>query len=334
MRLVFFYFIICSLARGQMIPPDAQVSLDRIDPLDGKTVWTVQFDRNMRPYRCEAYTNRIVAFLYPQKAGLSVDTAKVEFLSAKTGQTIPPFDTRDFIWPDQDPQIARSGNGSQGSVEDERSEISLANGWRSHGVAGLSWRNSGSNKVYFFLRSQLQWTMTLPDGAYNLSHWNDILVFSRMTEEGNKIIDRLYAQPAGKTSTIWRFSLPSDIPDRRLVGPDVISDKIVRGLTYMVGKSHVFAFGGGTLFALDPQTGKVIWRHSVSNDPIIKKNAVTMDSAYMMEGGSSLFLTYENTLVRFDLVSTNTAAVLRKDVFDGPLPIFVDGAIYCFTQRR
>lgn len=337
LRLITFCFMICSVACAQIIPPDVQVSLDRIDPLNGKTVWTTPFDRAMRPYRCELYTNRVVAFLYAMKDESKADATTVVFLNAGNGQRVAPFDTRDFVWPDEDPQIARSGNGSggsQGSVEEERSELSLPNGWRSHGVAALSWHNAGSNDIYFFGRSQLQWIMTLPEGAYNLSHWNNILVFSRVTEKGNKLIYTLYAQPAGKASAIWNFSLPPDIPDKNWGAADFLSDKMVRGFSYAVGRKYVFAFGGGTLFALDPQTGKLKWRHSVSKDPVIKQNAVSIDSAEMIEGSAGLFLTSRNALIRFDLTSMSAVSVLRKDLYEGPSPIIVDGAIYCFTQRN
>ena len=219
-------------------------------------------------------------------------------------------------------------------MEEERCELSLPNGWRTHGVAGLSWRNAGSNDVYFFYLAKLQWTMTLPEGAYNLSHWNNILVFRRMTEKGNKSIDTLYAQPAGQGSTIWNFSLPSDIPDMRCTAVDVISDKMYRGFTYVVGKNSIFTFGGGTLFALDPRTGKLKWRHSVANDPIVKKESISMESAEMVEGLGSIFLISGNTLVRFDVSSMSAVAVLRKDLYDGPLPVLVGGAVYCFTQRH
>src|SRR6185312_12267340 len=162
------------------------------------------------------------------------------FLDPKSGQKIPPFDTRAFVWPEDDPLIARSG--SSGSVEEERSEISLPNGWRSRGVAGLGWRNSGSNNIYFFQGSFWKWSMTLPDGAYNLSHWNNILIYSRGTEQSNTLISTLYAQPAGSESTIWNFSLPSDIPSKPFASFDVFSDKMIRSFSYSIGKKYIFTF--------------------------------------------------------------------------------------------
>jgi outer membrane protein assembly factor BamB len=109
---------------------------------------------------------------------------------------------------------------------------------------------------------------------------------------------------------------------------------MIRPLSYVVGKSYVFAFGGGTLFALDPRTGKLIWRHSVSNDSVIKKNAVSIEEAEMLEGAHGIYLISGNALARFDPTSMSTVAVLRKNLYEGPLLIVIDGALYCFTQRH
>lgn len=321
------------LTQGSIVPPDVQVSITRVDPVGGKTVWSYPFERALRPYRCEAYTNRIVVFLYRANADHNFENTEVAYLDAKTGKKVKPFDTRHFIWSDDDPEIARSRYGSQGSVEEERCEISLPNGWRSHGVAGLSWRNAGSNNIYFFCGSTLTWSMILPEGAYNLSHWKDILIFRRNTEEGNRIIDRLHAQPAGQNSTSWVFALPEDLPDRKWGGADFISDKTYRGFSHTVGKNAIFAFGGGTLFALDPRTGRLLWRHSVSGDPAVKNRDVFMDNAEIIEGEDRLILVSGNAMIGFDRRSESPMTVLRKDLYDGPSPVFVAGSVYCFTQR-
>ncbi len=316
-----------------MLPPDVQVTLECIDPLNGKTIWTNQFDRILRPYRCEAYTNGIVAFLSPVKG--DARTTEVVFLDPRNGSKVTPFDTRAFVFSKDDSQIARSGGyGSQGSVEEERSEITLPNGWRSKGIAGLSWRNAGSNHVYFLRKAELKWTMTLPDGAYNLAHWNEILIYKRSTEEGKRIISTLCAQPAGKETVIWRFTLPEDIPDRPFQSFDFTSDRTIRFFSYLVGKNYVFAFGGGTLFALDPKTGGLLWRHSVAGDPVVRSHTLSMDSADIVENDGSLLLVSASTMLRFDLNSKTVAAVLREDLHQyGPSPIVANGAIYCFTER-
>lgn len=314
-----------------MLPPDVQVSLERIDLLSGKAFWTNQFDRKMRPHRCEVYTNGIVTFLFSIKA---IEN-KVVFLDPKTGKPIPSFDTRHFAGRKEDPQIAYSGGyDRQESVEEERCEISLPNGWRSRGLVGLSWRNWGTNHVRFFRGPALQWTMILPHGAYNLAHWNDILIFRKYADEGNRIIDTLYAQAAGKEAMIWKFNLPKDIPDRPFESFDSKSDRTVNGFSYLAGKNRVFVYSGGTLFALDPKTGALLWRHSLLLDPVVKDNALSMDSAEIIESDEGLLLASENVLIRFDLNSKTTVAVLRKNLNRyGVLPIVVGDAVYCFTER-
>ena len=97
LTLILAYAAACALTYGQIVPPDVQVSLECLNPQDGKTVWSFPFDRKFWPYRCEAYTNRIVAFLYTSNADLTPDNTEVVFLSSKTGKRTAPFDTRDFI---------------------------------------------------------------------------------------------------------------------------------------------------------------------------------------------------------------------------------------------
>jgi outer membrane protein assembly factor BamB len=329
--------VICSPSSAQLTHRDVRVSLARIDPKSGKTVWSFAFDRKMTPYRCEVYAGKIAAFLYSAKDGFDAKTTEAVFLNAKTGERITPFDTLAIPAPDDDPEFARSGLGTADSDEEkldrDRSEIELPNGWRSHSFVNPSTQSEGSNSLYFFKGPKLQWTMKLPQLAFVLSNWNDILVCGRQTKEGLKWVDTLYGQVAGTDSAIWEFRLPSDIPDRKMPPTDVLSDDVSRMFTSLIGKTNIFVFGGGTLFAPDPQTGKLLWRHSVVDDADVKKNAVPLDNADMIQGDESLFLISEGALVRFDLGSKSATAVLRKDLCSSPLPIYIGGAIYCFTAK-
>ena len=219
-------------------------------------------------------------------------------------------------------------------MREERSEISLPNGWRSKGLVDLPWRNDGSH-VRFLRNAKLQWTMALPYGAYNLAHWNDILVFCQYTEEGKRNIDTLYAQPAGKETTTWKFTLPEDIPDEPFEDFDFRSDRTVRSFSYLVGKEHVFAFGGETLFALDPQTGKLLWRRSVVIDPLKKAKARMRGHVDLIESDRSLLLVSRSDMLRFDLDSKMVAAELRTNLhYPSALTIVACGAVYCFTERK
>jgi outer membrane protein assembly factor BamB len=319
-----------------MVEPDIQVSLRKIDPLTGGEKWNVSFPTNQRPYRCEAYTNRIVVFLYTTHDRNKWLKSKVIFLDSKTGRTVAPFDTRDFVYGDDDPQLTRSRDGSQGSILDERGEIWLPNGWVSHGVSRLPWWNAGTNQIYFFDRYhwELKWSLTLPEGAYNLSHWSNVLVFRKGIKKDNKRIGILYGQPAGRNSPIWEFALPADVPDVSIrtfdvVGPPTIS----RDFTYTVGKQEIYVFGGGTLFALGPDTGKTLWRYNVSGDPALKKKSIQLDYADVLEMGDDLILSSGTTLARFNKKPRSAVAVIRNDLHDNPLPISCDGFVYCFTER-
>lgn len=277
MRLLLVSLLVCLpwFTRASMLESDVQITLRKIDSLTGNEKWNVSFPQNQRPYRCEAYSNGIVAFLYLTDNKPNKETkSKMAFLDSNTGRAIAPFDTRDFVYGDDDPQITRSRYGSQGSALDERGELWLPNGWVSHGVSRLPWWNAGTNQIYFFDRYHwaLQWSMTLPEGAYNLSHWNNILVFRKSVKKGNKRIGILYGQTAGQNLPMWEFSLPTDVPDMEVHTADVVGPPAIsRDFVYDVGKQEIFVFGGGTLFALRPSTGKILWRHSISNDSVLKK---------------------------------------------------------------
>jgi hypothetical protein len=336
MRLVLIFLVLlCSpLVRAELIEPDVQVSLTCLDVRSGKVGWGFPFARKLRPYRCEVYKGRIVVFLSSIDKTFGGFNSTMVFLDSQTGKPVPPFDTRSFVYKDDDPQIGRSRLGSQGSVLEERSELSLPNGWISYGVARLPWWNSGSNKVYFFDRRSwdLKWTVTLPDGAYNLSHWQDILIFRKTKDENHKWTSHLYGQPAGSATPSWEFTLPKDIPDREAHASDVIGPpRICRDFSYTVGKQSILAFGNGTLLVLEPRSGKLLRRYSIPSEGGETKPK-RFEYAEIVETEANLFLASGNSLARVDESSKTKFSVVRSDLYDNPTPVSVGTVIYCFTQ--
>jgi outer membrane protein assembly factor BamB len=316
-----------------MIPPDVQVSITCLDAQNGKEQWSSSFARNLRPYRCEVYKGRVVVFLSGIREVFGELNSTMVFLDSRTGKPMAPFDTRNFVYKDDDPQIRRSRLGSQGSVYEERSELLLPNGWVSYGVARLPWWNARSNNVYFFDRRtwDLAWTVTLPEGAYNLSHWRDILVFCKTRDENGKWTSRLYAQPAGSPVPTWEFTLPKDIPDRESETFDAPGPpKIVRAFSYTVGSRSVFAFGNGAVFALEPRSGKVLWRHVVRDE---KVKGDSFSYGEVIETEANILLASGSVLARLDESSGGKLSVLRRDLYNGPTPVCVGTGVYCFTER-
>ena len=330
--LVFWIVSIISSAfvQAQVIPPDIQVSLTRMDPRTGKIAWSVPFARALRPYRCESYPGKIVVFLYPIGAGIDQSNTVVAFFDSQSGKAVTPFDMRRFIFPDDDPQTARSHSGSQGSVLDERAELILSNGWISYGVARLPWWNCGTNRIFFFDRRtwDLMWILTLPDGAYNLAHWHDVLIFRKYAQEKHKFVDHLYGQPAGSPAPAWEFILPTDIPDFEARAPDVIGSTICRTFAYAVGKQKIFVSANGVLFTLDPRNGKVISRYSIPQSP------GSFACADLLETDRNLVLTSGNFMAGFEETPKPRFSVICMNVFSEVSPISVSGSLYCFTQHR
>ncbi len=320
-----------------MIDEHIQVTLRKIDPLTGKEQWSVPFPRWQRPYRCEAYKDRIVVFLYSTSDFGNGAVNEMVFLDSQKGRAAAPFDTRSFVHKDDDPLITRSRGGSQGSVLDERAELLLPNGWVSHGVSRLPWWNAGTNQIYFFDRYhwELQWSMTLPEGAYNLVNWSNVLVYYKWDRKGTNYLGTLYGQKAGNNVPAWKFTLPADVPDEVVPpafdapGPPGVS----REFSYAVGEQAIFACGGGALFALEPGTGKILWRYSFANDPVLKTSSFNLNRADILELNDDLVLISGETLARFNKTSRLISAVLRKDIYYNPAPIVCGGFIYCFTQQ-
>jgi len=167
-----------------------------------------------------------------------------------------------------------------------------------------------------------------------LSHWNNMLVFRKSVEKDNKYTGILYGQPAGRDSPVWKFTLPADVPDVAIRTSDVVGPPTIsRDFTYTVGKREIYVFGGGTLFALDPNSGKTNWRYVVSSDSTQKKKTIRLDYADVLEIGDDLILSSGSTLARFNKNTPSIIAVLRKDLHDNPLPISCEGFVYCFTER-
>jgi len=255
----------------------------------------------------------------------------VVFLDSETGKPIAPFDTRNFVHKEEDPQIARSS--SHETEHDERSELLLPNGWVSQGAGRLPWFWNLSNKVHFFDCGDLKWTVTLPEGTDELSHWRDILVFHKMRHEDRKRTSYLYGQPAGSPSPSWEFTLPNDIPDREGRASHVVGPRgILRDFSYTVGKQSVFVFGNGALFALEPRSGKVLWRHLVRDDRKEGKPH-SFDYGEIIEAEANILLASQNLLGRLDESSETKLSVLRRDLYEGLSPVSVGTVIFCFTTR-
>src|SRR6185295_17450993 len=97
-----------SFAHATTLEDRVHIALRKIDPLSGEVKWSYPFSRDQRPYRCEAYRGRIVVFLYAKSQWDDGPKSELVFLNSKTGRMAPPFDTRDFVFRSDDPQIVRS----------------------------------------------------------------------------------------------------------------------------------------------------------------------------------------------------------------------------------
>jgi outer membrane protein assembly factor BamB len=333
----FILLVSCvSLARAQVIGPDYDITLNKIDPATGAIKWSVPFLRNQLPYRSEAYPGKIVVYLdLPPSPTDKEHKTEVLFLDSETGKPVMPFDTRRFVNVNEDAQIARSIDGLPGPELDFRSELNLPNGWISRG-AGLCACPPDAGKIYFFNQTsgELQWTFTLPGNATHLSHWDNTLLFQKSEKKEGKTVDALYAQPAGKDAPIWEFVLPSVVPDAINRGPaDVAgSPTTVRQFSYYVGKKEIFVIGNGFLFALDPATGKILWQCDLTADPLLKKENIHLQGADMLESGNDLLLV-SDLLIRFSKTSRSASAVLRKDMYSQYGQFLAGGYLYCYTAK-
>jgi hypothetical protein len=334
--LLSIMFAIAFASNAQVIDPDRPVTLSRVDPLTGKIDWNHEFPKALRPTRCEVYTNRIVVFLYDKEllAKNEIEETKVVFIDSRNGRSVDPFDTRIYNHAEgyyENPEIVASELGPL------RQEISLTNGWRSYGVLRLHWIDSGSNLVHFFnQRLELMWTLPLTPSVHSLTHWNDVLIHSEQNHPDRRHQDdlrvtHLFGQIAGTASPAWEFVLPKDIPSQPFFGMDVIDDRPrYRNFSYAVGRKDIYACGNGWLFALNPSDGRIHWRHCLTNDAVISQ-ASQLDEPQIIEANEGLILVFGNEMMRFDIPSMKTVAVLRGDVYAfSPTPIYFDGAVYGF----
>jgi outer membrane protein assembly factor BamB len=326
MTVLRWFIVVACMApfvmRAQMIRPDVEVGMLCLDAATGKAVWQHWFGRKLMFTGYQFSDGKAVVRFYgmPSRNDDQDHTNKdsAAFLDMKTGKTVLPF-----------------------YLPVPSCELVLSNGWSSQGVTNLAWHNIGTNLIYFFdAHSNMVWKMTLPEGAYNLANWHDVLVYSQYVEEHKNLVDHLFGQTAGKGNPIWEFILPNDIPSLDQIGGDFIGPKnYLRTFTYKVGKDSILVFGGGTLFSLAPTTGIVEWRSQVSSDTVVKRSKSKFNSAYVAEAGGDLLLLSDQTLLRFKKASRPVISLLRDDIdmdsfYQGKLPVYIDGKIYCVIDRR
>jgi outer membrane protein assembly factor BamB len=327
-------------------PRDVIVTLRKIDAASGREVWSYVLPRSQRPARCELYDGRVVVYLlsvtpppdYVDDNNFSPREREVLFLDAKTGQAARAFDPRHFVYPSDDFLHAQSSQPV--SVYDERSEIMLANKWRSHGLGRLPWWNDGSNRVYFFDRAhELQWTLTLPRGVYEVLASGNMLFYRQgLRDETQRHLIRLHGHMAGEQKPRWLFVLPPDLPDRVRAGAE--REFRARTFEFTVGRAELFALGHGHVFALDPETGGLRWRSNLAANPVLAKLGFELESAGVRdlpEQGKLLLFTRrffeDDALVLLDKSTRSQFVVLRTDLYGETPPVTHGGMIYCFTQE-
>lgn len=325
----------CSTAYTSSREYDGTPTLRKINAATGDLQWNVKLRRYQMPYRIEAYPGKIVVFYWERYDDYDERDSKVLYLDAKNGRAIAPFDTRDFDHKSEDPQVTRS-QYHDGSIHEERTEIELPNRWISYGLGRLRLWNSGTNKIHFFHKFSwdLQWTLTLPEGAYKLDHWQEMLIFrSTVGARSPLAVDMLHGQRAGRKAPDWKFTLPKDIPKRERETGGIGPPAFARDFSYTVGNSDVFIFGNRVLFGLDPSTGKIRWRSALpAESPDRGEVTAPFEEGEVLELGDQLILFSENVLARFNK-KTHAISILRKDLSDVSVQMVFDGSIYCFTDK-
>jgi hypothetical protein len=325
--LIVVAFMTPFVMRAQMIRPDVEVGMLCLDATTGKEVWLHWFGRKLMFTGYQFSDGKAVVHFFkmsgPNDDMDHTNKESAAFLDMNTGKTVPPF-----------------------YLSLPSGELVLSNGWASHGITNLTWdnvgwNNAGPNSIYFFEgHSNIVGKTTLPAGAYNVTNWNDVLIYSKNVKEHKQLVDHLFGQTAGESNPRWEFILPNDIPALDQIGGDFIGPtNYLRTFAYKVGKDSIFVFGGGTLFSLAPTTGIVEWRSDVSSDPVVKRTKSKFKYAYVAEAGGDLLLLSDQILLRLNKASRHVISLLRNDIdmdsfYQGKLPVYIDGKIYCVIDRR
>jgi hypothetical protein len=331
-------------ACAQLIPP-RQVGLSRIDPHTGKILWTARFPEGADPYRYEAYSSRIVVFSYTRNRNDDIEDfgpthTSAFFFDSRTGAKVPPFDTQVWDSTDRDPQLGASGYRDYGPTGDPRSRIELPNGWKSDGIMKSDEQQVGFLDFYDDYGA-FKWRLAFETGDHErigpILTWSNIIIFQRTVRDGGTIlVSHLFGQLAGQSEPAWEFVLPEDVPTADMNGGDVLCEKCMRSFSCALSRTNIFIYGSGTLFSIDPATGKTIWRHTVSADAVIlqSKDPSLLINAEIIDAGDAILLDSWRWLIRFDKQSRKTTAILRSDLSFDPSPLYVQDSLFCFRVLK
>ncbi len=329
---VLIFLILVQSTIGSEVAPKMRQTLRRLDPASGEMKWITRLPRHQMAYRCEAFPGRVVVYSTRNDAiadhNSEVPQSRVMFIDSQTGRSTAPFDTHDYTFDYDDPLLVWSGRPQ--AVLDPRSELRLSNDWVSHGLGALPLWSAGSNTIHFTdSRLQPVWALHLPEGAYNLTSWRDILSFVGWgaSKEGGR---KLYAQRAGEDSVLWEFTPFKDVVGASDRGRALFAQV---GLRVFPGNQELFAVSSGHIFALEPASGKVLWTYAVNTDPIIRKEGAIFLSMELLDSGEHLFLTSDHLMVKFSKSEKKVEQVFLRDVLSFPEPFLSEGFVHCFTAH-
>ena len=145
-----------------------------------------------------AYREGIVAYFKERGREAEIPV----FLDPDTGKRMEPFVTR-FPFPQAELRLAKSYDLFP------REEFKLDNGWITHGLPRINWRNITDNLLYFFDADSLalRWKIVLPKGTDEVRILKDMLLYTR--REGFQTC--LYGRVVGAPKPKWKFTIPKDV---------------------------------------------------------------------------------------------------------------------------
>jgi hypothetical protein len=276
------------------------------------------------------------------------EASQVYFYDSNSGREAPPFDTRDFVYTRDDPILTVS-RSRYSSMLDERNELNLSNGWRSFGMKRLNW--DAVPTVHFFQAEssakqgraglwEIAWVWNRPQGAEDLSASGTNILYVQYRMEGELAIATLIALQAGTEKIVWTFKLPDEVPalmDEDTLPPDV--PRLRRAFHYAVSAESIFVFGNGFLFALNPATGAVKWKHGINGSRSLRTAAVALNHALVLPAGGDrvallgVRMEASNPLVSVTGGRNEVVKILRSDLDFARHAVAHDGSIYCFTAE-
>jgi outer membrane protein assembly factor BamB len=288
-----------SIAHATDYAPREDIQIVALDLATGAVKWT--FDAKVGNAHFELFPKLLVAYPHYDNQ----DKTNPIFLDPKTGAIV------------KGARVPKTAPVAKSSAQWLRGPVVLPNGWRNDDF------KSGYIKSIDFKDAKKKTVWTIPQSDYPdriVGYKDHVLVVN-----GRRSVATIDAFKAGATKPTWTVDFNA-----------VVGHKVKKGLLGRVSMELIgdvlYSQSDEYVFAIDPATGKVLWKTDAAAAAKIAYGAMyggALDLAVFSRSGDTLVASFEKRVFALDAKTGALRWNFDPDSFPhAPFPLAQDGVVY------